>query len=377
MYLGVGMSTAFYFFQGNSIIMKESFFRIFGIWGMLLILMLSSCRDDSQELPSSVENVKKVNLFISVPEKDSTRSVGDPGVGVDESDVWDRMDVILAYSDDSQVIFPDNSKVQIISLSREEFSALPSYNGNSRIKQLGLNARPGLLYIFGVTYNKGVYGNPKEDIAQCRTLDDVQNLTITNDYSKAKDANDDPLAGTENIAQFLSVATGYYQTEGSDQPAALEIKEGDDGSLVTSYPVIRLKRLATKIDIQWDAADAYEKGYTNVRVKEFSYNGTERGALFPAVKDKDFSVTGRQWNFYNTAEISQRNGRVYHYSFSDGKTIAQLTFRIMAQDNQNNQKDLKYSLNFDAPLQQAAWYKVNVQVRGLSVDKNISLSTGE
>lgn len=356
--------------------MKGLLKDILGIFGMLiLILAVSSCRDDSQELLT--DNVKTFDLYISVPEENSSRSVGDPGVGVTEEDVWDHMDVILAYSDDSQVTLPDNSKVQVISLSRDDFYSLPDYNASGTIKRLGVKAQPGLLYIFGVAYNKGVYGNPAEDIARCRTLADVQNLTVTNDYSKTTDANGNPQNGTENMAQFLSMATGYYQTEDSDQPAALEIRVDDNGSLMTSYPVIRLKRLATKIDVQWDAVDAYENGFTDVKVKEFTYNGTERGALFPAVSDKNFTVTGRQWNFYNNSEISQRNGRVYHYSFSDGKTVAQLNFRISAQDTQNNQKNLTYTLSFDNPLQQAGWYKVNVQVRGLSVDKNISLSTGE
>lgn len=336
----------------------------------LCLLALTACRH-GEDLPLPSPEVETVQLIISVPNTAAgSRAIGDPGAPVDEGADWDRLAVILAYT--------DNSKVQTTTITQEQFNALPVYNDNFNFKLLAIDAEPGTVYIYGVTYSVGeedakVLNNPEQAIKNCKTKSAVEALTISNDYAST---------GTNTIdyAKFVSVATGYYKGEAAtgNQPAAFTIQQGGTGG-VGNMPTMTLTRLATKLDIQWDAADAYEQGYTEVKVTSFKYQGKEKGRLFPEVTLPSSTTIENQdksWTFYNTSEISQRNGRVYHYTFTDGilesvtgtgsNTTPCVTFKITANKPSETTATKDYTLNFSAPLKQAAWYKVNATIRGIT-----------
>lgn len=328
----------------------------------LCLLAFASCHQ-GKDLPVPPE-VETVQLIISVPEAAAgSRAIGDPGAAVDEGADWDRLAVILAYTDDSQVTLPENSKVQVVTLSKEDFETLPFY-GNTRFRLFSVDAQPGTVYIYGVTYSDDATGNPKADIERCKTDANVKALTISNDYSKSTD-------GAIDYAKFVSVATGYYKGEAAtgNQPAEFDIQQGGTGQ-VGNIPTMTLTRLATKLDIQWDAADAYEQGYTDVKVASFYYQGWQKGRLFPDVtlsSGTTITNTLQSWTFYNTSEISQRNGRVYHYTFTNGASVPSIQFNITAKQPAATEPTSKdYTLNFSAPLKQAAWYKVNATIRGIT-----------
>lgn len=335
------------------------------------LFLLAACQKE-EDVPAPY--TETVQLIISVPASASTR-IGDPGEPVDEGADWDRLAVILAYTDGSQVTLPGGSKVQVTTISKTEFEDLPDYANNSKFKLLAIDAQPGTVYIYGVTYSADA-GNLEEAINQCTTDAAVKALTISNDYSKPADGT-----GTNTIdyAKFVSVATGYYRGEAAtgNQPAAFTIQQGGTGQ-VGNIPTMTLTRLATKLDIQWDAADAYEQGYTDVKVTSFSYQGKEKGRLFPEVTlPTETTVTNspQPWTFYNTSEISQRNGRVYHYTFPDGVSVPSVTFNISAiQSTGSTATSKDYTLNFQEALKQATWYKVNATIKGITGDGNISLS---
>ena len=114
--------------------------------------------------------------------------------------------------------------------------------------------------------------------------------------------------------------------------------------------------------------------YTDVKVESFSYNGKVFGRLFPDITGITISDNKeKSWTFYNnTSEISQRNGRVYHYTFPDGEidkttstTTPNVTFNITATDNNNTTTTKQYTLNFQEALKQATWYKVNATIKGI------------
>lgn len=353
--------------------------KIWNIYGTmsLLLLALTACHNDVADLPDVP--AETMRLLVSVPENIETRAPGDPGSSVDEAEDWDRMDVILAYDETEDAVFPNNSKVMVIHLSQDEFNSLPAYDGSTTIKELEVKVQRGELYLYGVIYKDGVHGSPADDITRCRTRCEVEQLTISNYYAMQTDADGNPFAETENVPTFLSVGTGYYQTaESNGLPAAFSLY-ASEGGLQTSYPVVRITRLATKIDVQWDAADAYEQGYSDVRITDFTYHGEERGRLFPMIaRDPDYyTPTELARTFYNTTPISQRNGRVYHYSFSDGMTNPRITFQISAEKDGAVVPSQEYSMNFDAPLKQATWYKVNVTVKGLTGSGNITLGSDQ
>lgn len=338
----------------------------------VLMMLFVACSHDDGGVPSG-ENLETVKLYISVPGVQSTR-LGDPGTAVDEGEEWDELAIIMAYTDDSQVTLPNN-KVQVTTISKNDFVNLPIY-GNTNYRLLSIDAQPGKVYIYGVTYSKDADNNPYSAIAGCTTNAEVQALTISNDYSK-------PEGGTIDYAQFVSVATGYYKESGNG-PAEFVIKEGGTGE-IGSIPTMTLTRLAAKIDIQWDAADAYEAGYTDVKVTGFTYKGTKYGRLFPNIASSNYSAEKQDWTFYNTLEISQRNGRVYHYTFpdgtyidgtttTDGVTVPSVTFNISATQNGTTTTDKPYTMNFQKALQKATWYKVNATIRGITGSGTITLS---
>lgn len=346
-------------------------------WASLcaVVLCLTAC-GSSDDDGAPVADVETVQLIISVPATSAGTRMGDPGTAVDEGADWDRLAVILAYTDNSQVTLPGGSSVLVKTLSKSEFDNLPFYNNSTTFRLLTIDAQPGKVQIYGVTYSNKVSSADMlaQNIDACKSVDDVQKLTISNYY-----AEDDE----SRVAKFVSVATGYYKGEGST-PATLEIKKGGTGE-IGSIPTMTLTRLAAKIDIQWDAADAYEAGYTDVGVTGFTYKGKEYGYLFPEVASTaGTTFTDKSWNFYNTSEISQRNGRVYHYTFPDGKTTPSVTFNISANKEGNQITGSGYTMNFPSALQKATWYKVNATIKGitgsgtitLSMDNNTGVQTG-
>ena len=329
---------------------------------VLMMLFVACSHDDDGGVPSG-ENLETVKLYISVPGVQSTR-MGDPGTAVPEGEDWDELAIIMAYTDDSQVTLPNNSKVQVTTISKNDFVNLPIY-GNTNYRLLSIDAQPGKVYIYGVTYSKDADNNPYSDISNCKTNEAVQALTISNAYSEDN--------GTIDYAKFVSVATGYYNGGGTDL-TQFEIKEGGTGE-VGSIPTMTLTRLAAKIDIQWDAADAYDKGYTDVKVTGFTYKGTKYGRLFPNIASSNYSAEKQDWTFYNTLEISQRNGRVYHYTFPDGTTTPSVIFNISAKKTGETESTTKsYTMTFPSALQKATWYKVNATIKGITGSGTITLS---
>lgn len=320
-----------------------------------VFLTVTSCHsDDEADAPAPA--METVQLIVSVPET-ATRA-GDPGTAVDEGTDWDRMSVILAYTDDSQVTLPGGSKVRVVTITKDYFETLPVYNTNFRL--LTIDALPGIVYIYGVTYSDGAADGPAADIKGCMNNAAVQNLAISNDY--ASDGT------TIDYAKFVSVATGYYKGDDGNL-SVFEIKEGGTGQ-VGVIPTMTLTRLAAKIDIQWDAADAYEAGYTDVKVTDFTYNGAGQGRLFPELSPAT-ATTPKAWTFYNSSAISQRNGREYHYTFPDGKSVPSLTFNISANGLTTSKN---YEMKFTTPLQRATWYKVNAFIKGVNGSGTITLS---
>lgn len=321
-------------------------------------LTLASCADDDG---TSAGPRQTVRLLVSVPAQTAAASqhrMGDPGEAVPEAADWDRLTVIMAYTDGSQVMKT--------TITKADFDKLPAYNGNAGIKFFSIEAQPGRVRIYGVTYSSGVSGADElaRKIDACHSETDVQALTISNDYAQG-DAS--------AVAKFVSVATGYYKgTDG--QPAEFSIQPGGTGAAGT-IPTMTLTRLATKIDVQWDVADAYGQGYTDMKLTDFSLTGTTSGYLFPAISGhKALTLSDLPVTFTNTTPISQRNGRQYHYTFTDGKTVPTITFHLSGKQSGETVNTTKtYHMQFQSPLQPATWYKVNATVKGITTNTTISI----
>lgn len=333
--------------------MRNAWVVVFVVAGTTLTA--TSCADDDGAVASGSR--QKVQLLVSVPTQTAAASqhrLADPGTAVPEGTDWDRLTVILAYADGSRVIKT--------TLTKTEFEALDDYENHPGVKLLTIDAWLGEAYIYGVTYSSTATGNPETDINACQSNTAVQGLTISNTYASG------------DVAKFVSVATGYYQTsESNNQPAPFTVTAEGVG-LVSNLPTITLTRLATKIDVQWDVADAYENGYTDMALTKFSLTGTTSGYLFPAISHSS-ALDQSKVTFTNTTPISQRNGRQYHYTFTDGMTVPTITFNISGKQNGTTDDVSKeYTLKFQSALQPATWYKVNATISGMEGATDYTLS---
>ena len=320
-------------------------------------LMACQPKDVLQEQVVAYDTIR---LLISCPQAQIQPRFGDPGSAVPETADWDQMSILFVYTDDSNITpAVPGSQVIVNNISKDDYDKLDTVEvaSGDTCKELRLKVQLGKVYIYGVTYSTAAANNPIADINACKTKDDVEALTISNDYAKGD---------TNQGDKFVSVATGYYKGTGTT-PAIYDITGMGTG---VNMPTMTLTRLAAKIDIQWDAVDAYDAGYTDVKVTGFSFQGTEKGNLFPELNTT--AQTGKSWDFYNTSAISQRNGRMYHYTFPDGVSKPSVTFDITATQNSNTATK-PYTMNFLSALQQATWYKVNATIKGITGDGTITL----
>ena len=325
---------------------------------VLMMLFVACSHDDDGGVPSG-ENLETVKLYISVPGVQSTR-MGDPGTAVPEGEDWDELAIMVEYTGTS-------TKRLLKTISKTDFEALPSLDAEGKIKIISLDVEEGKVYIYGVTYTSSASQSPKSVIKEwVNNGKDISDLTISNAYADG------------DMAKFVSVATGFYDLNADGKHTGTRqtysIKSITDPDFSNTIPTIILTRLAAKIDIQWDAADAYEAGYTDVKVKDFKYKGTVDGRLFSDITQSGYSATAQELTFYNASEISQRNGRVYHYTFPDGTTTPSVTFNISATQNGTTPTDKPYTMNFQKALQKATWYKVNATIKGITGSGTITLS---
>ena len=312
------------------------------------------------------DQLQTVRLYLNVPST-ATARVGDPGYPTGEGEDWDQLAVMIE-SANGEAITADGSHYYVKTLSIEEYKDLPEQSG---YRWLPIDLVEGSsVYIYGVTYSQGVTGDPSSDIQGIENAGSgsFANLEIPNNYSADE-------SGQIDAAKFLSVATGYYEKNGNREFTVTQ-PTGDLYDPAT-MPTMTLTRLAAKIDIQWDAADAYPN-YTDVKVTNFTfYNNKDaesqvthsNGALFPDLHNVE-GADGHT-TFYNTSEISQRNGRVYHYAFPNGST-PEVRFTITSESPGAGSSEHDYTFEFKNKLQKATWYKLNVTIRGNSGNATIS-----
>lgn len=329
------------------------------------------------------DQLQTVRLYLNVPST-ATARVGDPGFPTGEGEDWDQLAVMIE-SANGNVITANNSRYFVRTLSRTAYDDLPEQSG---YRWLPIDLVEGSsVYIYGVTYSSTATNNPAQAIENVvRNSDSFANIKISNNYS----ANE---SGQIDAAKFLSVATGYYTNDQGERTFTVTQPTGDPYDPAT-MPTMTLTRLAAKIDIQWDAQDAYvlENNeniyYEDVSVGKFTFytsqgnasvaeDETGKGFLFPGLNTAATATPGKK-EFYNTSPISKRNGRVYHYVFPGGANQPYVTFHISAIKKQEGTTDVEvkrdYTFNFTQPLQKSTWYKINTTIKGLEDNNTIEIT---
>ena len=343
------------------------------VWTLTLaaVLALCSCtKDGLTPLPDDDEG-RVLELIVNVPatQAGTRAAIGDPGEAVPEGADWDRLAVLVAF-------MGDPGEVYCTILTQEAFIDLPFVAEGSDARRLSLrfSRTEGKAEVYGITYSSGVGDTLETDIRECTTLAAVRSLTIPNSYAGG------------NTAKFVSVATGFYQGEGvastpwATTPGTIDIARLPE--VGATLPRMTLYRLAAKVDMQWEASDSYWAGLSEVRVTDVTFRGSNSGnvtgegsgRLFPSLAGQGATALIGTKTFTNTSEISQRNGRAYHYVFPDGVSTPHVDFHIRATaDDGGTQNEGDYTLDFRTPLQQATWYKVNATISGLSGQGSITV----
>lgn len=370
---------------------------------LLLLLSLVACSSENGDAdPTPVERKgAPVSFSIAVPTASATR-IADPGSDAGEHDSWDRLLVIVAYTEKKQgTVFPDDDKKRMVyydTFTKAEFeSSTPVEHTNSVLSpdtdgdgyhDFTMYLPVGDCHIYGITYTEGCGFDPVA-VLNAIAKDgndhnaDIMSMQITNDYATGR---------TDQVAQMVSVATGYA-VDTSDPTSTLMHISLDKANEMKQYWRMTLTRLATKVDIQWDAQSAYEPAtspegvtYTDVRISQFVFRGgadaatgSGYGRLFPELAAQTATAAGQTLKpvggdrtFTNTSEISRRNGRVYHYTFPDGTSSKKITFSLVTSTSTDIVKDKTpsyYYYTFDLTklsggFRRATWYKINVSIVG-------------
>lgn len=385
------------------------------ILAIISLIMLAGCSESEQSEERPKDTLAPISLTLSVPNDKSSTRVGDPGADTNDKVDWDRLTIIIAYTEKTtgKDIYDGSAKTMVYydTFSKEDFdSIMPVSHYTSTLSPADTNGYhdytiylpPGTCCVYGVTYSKGKGLNLEEELSKIPKDGndhnaDIYNLQISNNYAWNINEMD--------IAKFISVATGYAtevdvatNTLTDKRQIPVEFNSNTTSSTKRYWRMV-LGRLATKLDIQWDAKGAYENDdqkFTNVKVEGFTYHGeaegtgtsgagtsgtgstttsTGYGRLFPSLyadytKPEEIEGTsvGGQKNFINTSEISKRNGRVYHYTFPDGYTKPRIAFDVSTKKDENAEtKTDKVIFKFKDRLNPAQWYKINVTISGTRI----------
>ena len=386
------------------------------IFAILSLIMLAGCSGSEQGEERAKDTLVPISLTLSVPNDKSSTRVGDPGADTNDKVDWDRLTIIIAYTEKTQgdeII--DGAPLKMVyydTYTKEEFdrgklvthstSTLSEPDANG-FRTYTMYLPLGTCCVYGVTYSNGEGLDLEGELNKItedgtNRNEDIYKLQISNDYAH-KD-------GAVDVAKFISVATGYAlkldsETQILTDEREIKVEQNINANINTKqYWRMVLGRLAAKIDIQWDAKGAYEKDedgkqkFTNVKVQGFTYHGepagqettvsgSGNGRLFPTLYHQNVSpmvsVSG-QTSFLNTSEISKRNGRVYHYTFPDGTNPPRITFKLDTEKEGTTGNKI-YNVTFDMSNLKdgfipARWYKINARISGskLGEEPNITIS---
>lgn len=382
--------------------MKKRFYILYILYAVVGILSLTTaaCSSDKEEgeKPSLKNKTMEVAFSISVPgsenASDATR-IPDPGTDTGEHDDWNRLTVIIAYTqlDMKRTVYYDTfTKEEFYSSNvvqhKETNSRLLPDSDNDGYHEFMMSLPIGKCRIYGVTYTDGKGFDPVGELNKINDdgkdhNGDIIKLQISNDYAKDDGAK---------VAKFVSVATGYaINTKDNSKDLQVSLNNIEE---MRQYWRMQLNRLAAKVDIQWDAQSAYEKNtetgnvqYTDVKINSFSFCGgtTDQnvgagsGYLFPTLaKKKNLPAISGKKEFINTSEISRRNGRVYHYTFPDGHA-PKITFKLVTSTGGIKDKESNYTFDLknvtEGLLLPATWYKINVKVTGKEKQESIIIDS--
>lgn len=395
------------------------------IFAILSLIMLAGCSGSEQSEERPKDTLAPISITLSVPNDKSKTRIGDPGTDTNDKVDWDRLTIIIAYKTKTtgETIVDNDSRKMVYfdTFTKEEFERQTEVkHANSTLSPADKNGFHdyqiylplGTCCMYGVTYSEGQGLNLETLLSNIGKNEkdanpSILNLQISNDYATS--------GSTMDVAKFISVSTGYaveidQKTNKENGNREMNIDQfSNSGIYDRKYWRMILARLATKLDIQWDAKGAYENDtdgkqkFTDVKVQGFTYHseaesttagtGTTAGTtsatgaasaagcgrLFPTLyatsPETEKTSVGGQKTFINTSEISKRNGRVYHYTFPDGSnTQPRIIFNVSTTKSGATEKTDKVTFKLPGGFNPARWYKINVTISGTQIGSGSSIT---
>lgn len=304
---------------------------------MLCLLIAFSCQ--KEEFPSAEE----VFLYIHLP-ADNITKVGDPGV--DHGEWSASIDSIAVFMVQGENVSLNKYDVDNLRKDDDGTYYIPLILGQSDIN------------IYAVAYKA------PQTFGETYSWDQLQKLkTINLNDPKFKDG--EKYSETKRKECMMNLFSGRGTVTPSSEKS------------VTIY----LTRLVSKVDVQWDVQDAYDSTtdkFVEVRMSEIAFSGLDFAYFFPKEKNDNETQNLITTGLYScNSAISERNGRSYFYTFpeqtvgEDNKKINAkieftLSYSYINEDDIIGETDKKYTATFEDNLLPAVWYKVNINVKGMS-----------
>ena len=306
---------------------------------------MMACGDD---LPGDEQQRMEIQVRLGSPGA-TTRSIGDPGTDHGE---WtaevDSIALFLVYEDKSVII--------------KKFLA-SNLTETDGVYKIPLYVKSGTVDAYAVAYRSPqgfdeTHFNNEMNILNMKSLDLVKDAGLFGEKL------------TDGSGKTTATAQEYMRNLFSGSKSGIPLSES-----VT----IQLDRQIAKVDVQWDVQDAYDASsgaYTEVGMSDITFYGMTYCYLFPDKKNNDETpapslvTTGA---YTCSSAISQRNGRAYFYTFTESEAetvnfVFTLTYKTGESTSQVNVYTAKF--NNKTMLEADVWYKVNINVKGMSTRTN-------
>ena len=306
---------------------------------------MMACGDD---LPGEEQQRMEIQVRLGSPGA-TTRSIGDPGTDHGE---WtaevDSIALFLVYEDESVII--------------KKFLA-SNLTETDGVYKIPLYVKSGTVDAYAVAY-RSPQGFDETHFSEVENILNMKSLDLDEDAG---------LFGKE-------LTDGSGKTTATAQEYMRNLFSGSRQDITLKEPVtIQLDRQIAKVDVQWDVQDAYDASsgaYTEVGMSDITFYGMTYCYLFPDKKNNDETpapslvTTGA---YTCSSAISQRNGRAYFYTFPESEAetvnfVFTLTYKTGESTSQVNVYTAKF--NNKTMLEADVWYKVNINVKGMSTRTN-------
>ena len=319
---------------------------LFCFWGALFMM---ACGDD---LPGEEQQRMEIQVRLGTADA-TTRSIGDPGT--DHGEWTAEVDSIALF-----LVYGEN----VVVVKKFLASNLTETDG---IYTIPLMVKSGTVDAYAVAYRSPqgfdeTHFNNQTNILNMKSLD------------LEKDAGLFGEKLTDGSGKTTATAQEYMRNLFSGSKLGITIP-------LNESVTIQLDRQIAKVDVQWDVQDAYDAAsgkYTEVGMSDITFYGMTFCYLFPDKKTMTETPGLVTTGAYTcSSAISQRNGRAYFYTFpesANSKDKVKFEFTLNYTTGESATQANTYTAKFDQRLEADVWYKVNINVKGMSTDTNTDIT---